>query len=73
LRATELDIEDLTPQFVNDFLLYLDARGNKVSTQNNRLSAIHAFFEFLAELDPLRYAAQAEHGKHPARARVELL
>lgn len=45
LRSTQLTVEDLTPQFVNDFLLHLHGRGNKVSTQNNRLAAIHAFFE----------------------------
>lgn len=61
LRPTELTIEDLTPEFINDFLLYLDGRGNAVSTRNNRLAAVQAFFQFVSELDPLRYAAQAEH------------
>lgn len=61
LRPTELTIEDLTPEFINDFLLYLDGRGNAVSTRNNRLAAVQAFFQFVAELEPLRYAAQAEH------------
>jgi integrase len=61
LGPTKLVIEDLTPEFINDFLLYLDGRGNAVSTRNNRLAAIQAFFQFVAELEPLRYAAQAEH------------
>ncbi|MBX9862369.1 MAG: site-specific integrase [Hyphomicrobium sp.] len=61
LRPTQLTVEDLTPEFTNDFLLSLDARGNKVSTRNNRLAAVQAFFQFIAELDPLRYAAQAEY------------
>lgn len=60
LRPTKLTVEDITTDFVNDFLVYLLGRGNKVSTRNNRLAAIQAFFKYIAELDPIRYAAHAE-------------
>jgi integrase len=60
LSCTKLTVEDLTTDFVSEFLLYLQARGNKISTRNNRLAAVQAFFKYIAELDPLRYAAHTE-------------
>jgi integrase/recombinase XerD len=45
----ELDVEDLGPQAILDFLHHLEAeRHNVPATRNVRLSAIHAFFRYCA-------------------------
>ncbi len=56
--VTELDIEDLGPEEVLDFLNHLESvRGNAVVTRNVRLAALHAFFRFGASQNP----EQLEH------------
>jgi integrase/recombinase XerD len=48
-----LDLTDLTPHGILAFLSYLEQeRKNGVSTRNVRLSAIHAFFHFVASRNP---------------------
>src|SRR5438093_2753613 len=48
-----LDLVDLEPSGVLAFLAYLEhGRNNGVSTRNVRLSAIHAFFHFVAARNP---------------------
>lgn len=51
--VTELDLADLDPPGILAFLSHLEQeRKNGVSTRNVRLSAIHAFFHFVAARNP---------------------
>jgi len=51
--VTALDLNDLDPPGILAFLSYLEEeRHNSVSTRNVRLSAIHAFFHFVAARNP---------------------
>jgi len=51
--VTALDLNDLDPSGILDFLSHLEQeRNNSVSTRNVRLSAIHAFFHFVAARNP---------------------
>jgi len=51
--VTGLDLTDLDPPAILTFLSYLEQeRKNGVSTRNVRLSAIHAFFHFVASRNP---------------------
>lgn len=53
--ASSLDLEDLGPREVQDFLIYLEVeRKNSASTRNIRLSALHSFFRFVAAQHPDR-------------------
>jgi len=48
-----LDLADLDPSEILAFLSYLERdRKNGISTRNVRLSAIHAFFHFVASRNP---------------------
>jgi site-specific recombinase XerD len=50
---TGLDLADLDPPGILAFLSHLEQeRNNSVSTRNVRLSAIHAFFHFVAARNP---------------------
>ena len=50
---TDLDLTDIDPPAILAFLRYLEQeRNNGVSTRNVRLSAIHAFFHFVASRNP---------------------
>lgn len=58
--CTNLMIDDLTPQLIQQFLKELgDNRKNGTGTRNVRLSAIHAFFRYLATVDP-RFIAHCQ-------------
>ena len=51
--VTGLDLTDLDPPGIIAFLSYLEQeRKNGVATRNVRLSAIHAFFRFVASRNP---------------------
>ena len=51
----QLDVEDLGPQEVLDFLHHLEVeRHNLPATRNVRLAAIHAFFRYCAAEHPDR-------------------
>jgi site-specific recombinase XerD len=51
--CVDLSIEELTPDLVRRFLDHLEKeRGNTVRSRNARLAALHAFFRYLATLDP---------------------
>jgi site-specific recombinase XerD len=55
-----LTLEHLKADTVRRFLDYLEReRHNAVPTRNNRLAAIHSFFQYVAETDP-RYLAHCE-------------
>jgi site-specific recombinase XerD len=58
--TTALSLEDLTADILRDFLDHLErVRKNSVPTRNARLAAIHAFFNYLASIDP-RHIEQAQ-------------
>jgi site-specific recombinase XerD len=58
--CVKLTLEELTVGMVRSFLDHLERdRHNSVSTRNNRLAAIHSFFEYLASTDP-RCLAQCQ-------------
>jgi site-specific recombinase XerD len=53
MPVTGLDLSDLDPPGILAFLTHLEQeRKNVVSTRNVRLSAIHAFFHFVASRNP---------------------
>jgi integrase/recombinase XerD len=53
--VADLDVEDLGPQDVLDFLHHLEVeRRNIAATRNVRLAAIHAFFRYCAAEHPER-------------------
>src|SRR4029079_10374597 len=48
-----LDIDDVAPEDILAFLDHLETdRGNRVTTRNARLAAIHAFARYAAAGDP---------------------
>ena len=50
---SQLRIEDLDAPFLGKFLEHLElARGNCARTRNNRLAALHAFFQYVAVSEP---------------------
>lgn len=50
---TSLAVEDLAPQFLGQFLDYLEKeRGNSPRSRNTRLAAIHSFFGYVALAEP---------------------
>ena len=71
-----LTLEDLTADAVRGFMDHLErVRKNSVPTRNARLAAIHAYFNYLASIDP-RHIAQAQtiltvpfkrHSRHVAK------
>lgn len=53
-QVISLDLKDIGPQEIYAFLSHLEKdRNNSVSTRNNRLSAIHSFFRFVAGQHPI--------------------
>ena len=51
--VAELDLKDMDPPRILAFLSYLEReRKNGVATRNVRLTAIHAFFRFIASRNP---------------------
>lgn len=52
-RITRLGLADLTSERVRHFLQNLEQeRGNGARTRNQRLAALHTFFEYLADHEP---------------------
>ena len=52
-KITRLTVEDLTFEQVLAFLRHLeDDRGNHIATRNQRLAALHSFYEYLATRSP---------------------
>jgi len=50
---SELRVEDLDASFLGKFLDYLEEiRGNCTRTRNNRLAALHAFFQYVSISEP---------------------
>lgn len=73
-----LTLEDLDATFIGAFLDYLEKnRGNCARTRNNRLAAIHSFFQYVALYEPA-YSALIQRvlaipGKRYNRIPVEFL
>jgi site-specific recombinase XerD len=52
-RPSQIRIEDLDVALLGKFLNHLEVnRGNQPRTRNNRLAAIHAFFQYVAVSEP---------------------
>jgi len=50
---SELRVEDLDAPFLGKFLDHLEeVRGNATRTRNNRLAALHAFFQYVSVSEP---------------------
>ena len=77
-RPSNLDLEVIDACFVRDFLCHIESdRGNSIRTRNNRLSALHAFFRYVAINEPA-YALHCQQvlaipAKRYQRASVEFL
>ncbi|RWG14449.1 MAG: hypothetical protein EOQ55_23935 [Mesorhizobium sp.] len=55
--ADRLNVEDITPALVLQFLAHLEEnRGCSVQTRNQRLTAIRSFARFVASRDPAHLA-----------------
>ena len=68
--VTELDLEDLGPQVVLDFLHHLEVeRHNVPATRNVRLAAIHAFFRYCAAEHPDRMGSVSASWRFLSSAR----
>lgn len=51
--CASLTLAELTADTVRRFLDYLEhERHNSISTRNNRLAAVHAFFQYVAQTEP---------------------
>jgi integrase/recombinase XerD len=73
--VADLDVDDLGPQDVLDFLHHLEVeRRNIAATRNVRLAAIHAFFRYCAAEHPERieHCQRVLAVPSSARARVRL-
>lgn len=58
---TDLALEDLSANMIRNFLTHLEkARRNTVRTRNARLAAIHAFFRYVASIEPRFMALSRE-------------
>jgi len=52
-RPSQIQVEDLDVALLGKFLNHLEVdRGNQPRTRNNRLAAIHAFFQYVAISEP---------------------
>jgi len=52
-KLSGIELEDLTFERVQRFLRHLeDGRGNRVPTRNQRLAALHTFFEYVGSRAP---------------------
>lgn len=51
--AASLQVEDLTPDLILEFLSHLETtRGNSVRTRNARLAAVHSLFRYILDSEP---------------------
>ena len=77
-HPSDLMLDDLTAPFIASFLHYLEAdRGNAARTRNQRLAAIHSFFNYVSYLEPA-YSATIQRvlaipSKRQDRALIDFL
>jgi|APFre7841882724_1041349.scaffolds.fasta_scaffold08822_3 site-specific recombinase XerD len=51
--STNLPVQDITPVRIRQFLNFLEQeRENSIRSRNQRLAALHSFFEFVARTEP---------------------
>lgn len=61
LPPEKLEYKEFTAERIEDFLGYLEsARGISISTRNQRLAAIHAFFRYIQYRDPAGFEQCAQ-------------
>jgi len=66
--VSDLDLEHLSYEAVQAFLHDMEAnRGNAISTRNQRLAALHVFYEYLARTVPERLACCAKVAAIPMK------
>ena len=67
-KVTRLTLEDLTFDRVLAFLRHLEEdRGNHIRSRNQRLAALHSFFEYVATRSPEMLAACQQVAAIPAK------
>jgi integrase/recombinase XerD len=67
-KITRLTLEDLTFEQVLAFLRHLEEeRGNHIRSRNQRLAALHSFFEYVATRSPEMLAACQQVAAIPAK------
>jgi len=67
-KITRLTLEDLTFEQVLAFLRHLEeSRGNHIRTRNQRLAALHSFFEYIATRAPEMLAVCQQVAAIPAK------
>lgn len=67
-KISRLSFADLTSERVIFFLKHLEeSRGNRISTRNQRLAALHTFFEYVAGRSPEMLAEAARVEAIPAK------
>jgi Phage integrase, N-terminal SAM-like domain len=67
-KITRLTLEDLTFEQVLAFLRHLEeSRGNQIRTRNQRLAALHSFFEYIATRAPEMLAVCQQVAAIPAK------
>jgi integrase/recombinase XerD len=67
-KITRLTLEDLTFEQVLAFLRHLEQeRGNHIRSRNQRLAALHSFFEYVATRSPEMLAACQQVAAIPAK------
>ena len=70
-RITRLTLDDLTCERVIAFLRHLEEeRGNHIRTRNQRLAALHSFFEYIAARDAGDARCLPTSRRHPDEARA---
>lgn len=53
MKIEKMAIGDLNADLIDGFLMWIETeRGNKISTRNNRLAAIHSFVRYLQTKEP---------------------
>jgi len=53
MKIEKMVISQVTPSLIEDFLTWLETeRGNSISTRNQRLAALHAFFRYVQKEEP---------------------
>lgn len=66
--VSELELEHLSYEAVQAFLHNMESgRGNAISTRNQRLAALHVFYEYLARMVPEMLACSAKVAAIPMK------
>jgi len=64
----ELDLSALTAEVISDFLTHLETvRGNRITTRNARLAAVHSFYAYAAYRHPEHAATISQIAAIPSK------